>query len=709
MQLVFLDMAGHTLFTRDDAERAEWTQEEGSLDLELPYLDDKRISIGQRVFFKDPSTGSHQLFEVKQAKTIEPEHYQNVLGEHICISELTDDHIDEIKNTGDVSAQYILSTVLTGTLWNVGNVYTNPTSTASISRGSVWQAILTIKQNWNVYIEPRVSLAADGTITRYLDIIPPDGLWNGIRLSVDKNMLDPSVIYDDSEVVTALFGYGGTIVSKKKEDKDKKVDFSEVVWELTPTHPAKPYGQRYIEDTYATEHYGRNGRARFGFYQNTDIKDANLLLQKTWEALEAASKPAISIEGTVTDLHRLGYADQPICLHDIALVEVLPAGFKQQLQIIRVTTDLIDPSATTLTIGAYIPNIVYVNKETTTKQSGGGGNKNKGTQTERQEFETAIEANSDRIALRAWQNDLDDLTKTVKLQEAAITVEHNRITAEVTDRRNADAVLNSTITQTATQIRAEVSNVASGLRSTITQTASQIRAEVSNSVSGLYSSITQTASQIRSMVYDVDNGLRASITQTASQIRTEVSASMSGLASSITETASQIRTEVSNSVSGLQSSITETASQIRTEVSNSVSGLQSSITQNSDKISLVVTDDGQGGNKVDAASIVAGINNQTGSYVTIQANKINLSGYVTTSMLESAFTSAQQIATEQMTISQYFTCLGYNVSWQSKTIKNIQLSTERAFLYGSTSAASGTVTGKIIISSSESTLYYLGR
>ena len=40
MQFTFIDMAGKTLFIRDDAERAQWTQEEMSLDAEFRRLDD---------------------------------------------------------------------------------------------------------------------------------------------------------------------------------------------------------------------------------------------------------------------------------------------------------------------------------------------------------------------------------------------------------------------------------------------------------------------------------------------------------------------------------------------------------------------------------------------------------------------------------------------------------------------------------------------
>ena len=635
MQFVFLDMAGNTMFIRDDAERAEWTQEELSLSLEFPYIESKVISIGQRIFFIDPSTNTHQIYEVKQAKTLEPDHYQSVTAEHICISELTDEHIDK-KEIENKTAHHAVSTVLSSTLWSVGHTNMNPTSSVTISRGSVWQAILSIKENWNVLILPRVTLSADG-ITRKLDILPPDGEYNGVRLSIDKNMLDPSVIIDDSEVVTAMYGYGGTIIATKKDEENKEVTFADVVWQNENGHPAKPSGQTYIEYPAATQEYGRNGRPRFGFYQNTDIKDAETLLQKTWESLEAASKPDISIEGTVADLYRMGYADQPIKLYDVALVEVIPAGFKKQIQIIKMTTDLLDPSATTLTIGSYIPNIVYINNDTETKttgSSGGGGNKSK--QTERQEFETKIEANNNMIRLRAYQNDLDATDEQVKLQEARITIEHDRITAEVEDRRNADGVLSSRITQTAEEIRLEVQNEVSGLNSTISQTASQIRAEVSDSINGVNSSITQTASQIRA--------------------------------------------EVSDSINGVNSSITQTASQIRAEVSDSVNGLNSSITQNANRIALVVTQNSQGQDEVNTASVVAGINAQTGSFVAIQASKIDLTGYVTATDLEATNasitnlkagnTTATALKATLLQANTTFNFQGSNAKWYKLTLLN---------------------------------------
>jgi len=286
--------------------------------------------------------------------------------------------------------------------------------------------------------------------------------------------------------------------------------------------------------------------------------------------LKTASKPTISIDGTVADLYRMGYADQPIKLHDIALVEVLPAGYKAQIQIIKMTVDLLDPSATTLTIGAYIPNIIYIEKENnfaaTGSRGGGGGNKSK--QSERSIYETEFEKNNRLIRLHAYE--LKDLDSQVKVNEATIKVQSDRITAEVFDRRESDRVLSSSITQTATAINAEV-----------------VRAK------------------------------------------------------------------------------------------NAENTLSGRITVNADKVSLVVEEkDGQ--NVVRAASIVAGINAQTGSYVTIQANKINLSGYVTASQLnatnaeinnlKTGQTAATSLRSTSINASSIFVFRSTNVSWKEKTL-----------------------------------------
>ena len=395
MEMVFLNVAGTVLFVRNDMIEGHWVQQEMNVTASFPFDPARVILIGQRIAFRDPATDNIEVFEIINVINSEPAHIQQITGENICVAELSDDHIDKTEITGKTAAQ-ALTTALTGTLWSVGNNTASGTQDCDFSRGSVWDAVNKIQENWNVYITPRVTISSAGSITgRYLDIAPAQGTWRGLRLSVRKNMLDPAVTYDDSEVYTALYGYGGNVdkAQPSGDDKTETLTFKDEVWTATSEHPAKPSGQTYLEWPEKTALYGRNGRPRFGYYQNASIKDASVLLQKTWESLQKSCEPKISISGTCVDLYRLGYKDQPIRLHDMAVVEIEETGELFYRQVIGNDVDLIDPSGTKPEIGDYIPNIIYINRDTDKKASGGGGGGRHGDTNEEDDtlkFETEL-------------------------------------------------------------------------------------------------------------------------------------------------------------------------------------------------------------------------------------------------------------------------------------------------------------------------------
>lgn len=399
MDFVFLNAAGTVLFARNDAEQAGWTQEEYTVDATFPFVTGKVIERGQRMWFRDPATNNIEMFEIRNVTNIEPEHYQQIIAEHVAVSELSDEHINSQEITNKTPAQ-ALTTVLTGTLWAVGNAAVSNASSVDIARGSVWQAVCSIMQNWNCYIVPRVTVNSAGAVTgRYLDITSAEGTWRGLRFSIDKNMSDSSVVYDDSEVYTALYGYGASVDTPQSggDDTMTELTFADVVWSATSAHPAKPAGQTYLEDPAKTALYGRNGRPRFGYYQNSDIDNANTLLEKTWETLKQTSKPKISITGTASDLYRLGYKDQPIRLHDMAIVEVRQTGESFYLQVIKNYVDLLDATQDRPEIGDYIPNIIYINRDTANKAGGGGGGgRTSNSETNQYNTFAALEKNTDK-------------------------------------------------------------------------------------------------------------------------------------------------------------------------------------------------------------------------------------------------------------------------------------------------------------------------
>lgn len=440
MQTTFLNAAGTVLFTRDDMEQGNWTQEEYTVNATFPYITGKEIQRGQRISFRDPATNIMQIFEIRNVTNIEPDHYQQIIAEHIVVSELSDEHIDTTEITDKTSAQ-ALTTVLSGTLWSVGTDTLGTISTVEVSRGSVWQAIGSISTNWNAYITPRITVNSAGNITgRYLDISPAAGTWRGVRLSIDKNMADSSVVIDDSEVLTALYGYGGSVevAQASGDDKTEQLTFKDVVWQAESGHPAKPADQTYLEWPEKTALYGRNGRPRFGYYQNAEIKDATVLLEKTWEALQRTADPKVSITGTVADLYRLGYTDQPLQLHDTVIVEIRQTGQTFEKQIIKLDVDLIDPTATRPEIGDYIPNIIYYNNETAEKAGAGGGGGGRGqSKLEYDEVKTwtAFEKTDQMIGMVVGTKDGDNYIKA-----GEITIAINESSGETEAKINADKI-----------------------------------------------------------------------------------------------------------------------------------------------------------------------------------------------------------------------------------------------------------------------------
>lgn len=385
MEFIFLNAAGTTLFTRADAETAHWVQHEMVVRADFPYDPAKVIQRGQRIAFHDPATDNLEVFEIRQVRTQEPDHFQQITAEHIALAELQDEHINKTEIT-DKTASQALASILSGTTWAVGTNTASGTQSANIARGSVWQAVNVVKQNWNCYIIPRVVISAAGVITdKYLDIMPAGGTFRGVRLSVNKNFLDPAVTYNDEEVLTALYGYGAA-------SNGSDLTFAGEVWTATSSHPAKPSGQTYLEWPEKTALYGRNGRPRYGYYQNAAITSASVLLQKTWEALQRTAEPKISISGSCADLSRLGYVDAPLRLHDLAIIEIEDTGETFQKEIIQLDVDLLDPSGDQVEIGDYIPNIVYINRETARRASGGGGGGGRGqTANEAEQSETFAE------------------------------------------------------------------------------------------------------------------------------------------------------------------------------------------------------------------------------------------------------------------------------------------------------------------------------
>jgi hypothetical protein len=102
-------------------------------------------------------------------------------------------------------------------------------------------------------------------------------------------------------------------------------------------------------------------------------------------------------------------------LNDLAIVEIEETGEQFQKQIICCDIDLIDPTGSRVDVGDYIPNIIYINRETA-KQAGcggGGGGSHGMTKLEDMitKYETWFEKNDRLIGMFAGIKNGDEYLK----------------------------------------------------------------------------------------------------------------------------------------------------------------------------------------------------------------------------------------------------------------------------------------------------------
>lgn len=569
------------------------------------------------------------------------------------------DRIDQIAETAhDLSADWEDCTA-------------DDSSSGNINRGSVWQGVSVVQQNWNVYVMPRVTVGQNGITGRFLDVMNTSGFDRGLRLAVNKNVTDPCVTYDDTDMFTALYGYGGTYSTGKGTNKQtQEYTFKDVAWSKTDDHPAKPAGQLYLEDPEATALYGRNGKPRFGFYQNTDIKNPDILLEKTWETLKSVNHPKISISGTVADLKRLGYVDQPLRLHDMAIIELEPVGILLYKQIIQLTVDLLNPDKNLPTIGDYIPNIIYINRDTEKTATGGskGAGKSGGTKVD--------------LEFDKYRTDIYDTGREVGMY-ARIVDEQGNILQQAGMHIDPE---------TGVLIYAE---------DTENMVGSKFRVQ-SDRITAEVKARTQQGDEMSSR-----------ITQTANAISLEVSERKQGeaaLSSRINQTANEISLEVTRA----------------TEAEQSLSG---QISVQADKIGLVVTQK-DGHDVVDAASIVLGINSQTGSYIKLQAKTIDIDGIVTSLgakdlgcanlTVQNDVTTNGNISTEGYIFTESYIWAdsvrvgdqSTGATWKSKTVvTGVTRGNTHRFVYSTDGSLQNLSTewGTLVTAVDDTTIYYLGR
>ena len=369
MEFVFFDRNDVELYRRSDALDAHYIEEEYRHTATFPDDDTKPIEHGMRVGWTDEN-GTLQLFEIRQPQRSQPAGTVTYEAEHVAVAELSDCIVED-KRSYNVTASTALSGVLASTGWQLGTVDANPSGSANFYYVNAWAALQTIRDIWGVALLPRLTYAGAQITGRYIDVRARMGAYRGVRLSLDRNVEQAGITYDDRDLVTALYGRGkGEVGGETAAGVDtygRKITFESVTWSKAAGDPAdKPAKQKYVEDPGATAAFGRKGRARFDVVEFGSCEDPVELLRLTWAALQERNRPKVTIDMSVTDLARIGYTREGMSLGDDVDVIIDPWRLETQARVVRLDHDLLCPENTKPTIGDYRADITYKNVQTNT-------------------------------------------------------------------------------------------------------------------------------------------------------------------------------------------------------------------------------------------------------------------------------------------------------------------------------------------------------
>lgn len=384
------------------------------------------------------------------------------------------------------------------------------------------------------------------------------GANNGVTLRYGKNITDLKQESNISECYTHLFPYA------------KKIDVTTTEGGGTEQTETVLTLSEQVLPLISPADVGHSKALIYDFsnaFQEGDefTEDALRTKAQAFIAATELGAPTVNITLSFIDLAQTeDYKDiaplERVRLCDTVNVYFEPLGITANAKVIKIVYDCLKEKYKSIEIGSVKANFADTVKTLTT------------------EIKTAeAKAAADNAVL-----------------SSRLTVEAERISAEVTRAEAAEQVLSANITQTADKIAAEVTRATgaeTALSSRIEQTAEKIITEVNRAT-------------------DAEEELSSRITQTADEITAEVTraeAAEETLSGDIKINAENITAEV-------------------TRATGAENTLSSQIELLSDKISLVV-ETKVGSDVIKSASIIAAINDDESS-VTIAADKINLNGVI---------------------------------------------------------------------------------
>ena len=334
------------------AQRDRTTNGTDVLDISCKTQCDK----GDRIVFID-SAGNPREYIITDLEQTREDSLDFTYHCSNSITELALFFIEERRSRSE-NAQQMLTRVLEGTRWHVGNVTTGGANNLSFYHVSAYQAILDICELWGLEWETQLTISADGSHIngRSINLVPHVGSTSARRFDFGKNLVGLSRTVDSANVITRLYPYGNSVQETSTSGEatggySRKIDISSVNG-----------GKTYIEDTAATLVWGvpdASGQVQPAMgMQEYDADDPATLLAMAQADLPNLTQPKVSYTATVATLGIEGVDRYGIGVGDDVFVNdtAYPTPIRLKGRVLEIVDDLVDPLSddTQITLGNLV-------------------------------------------------------------------------------------------------------------------------------------------------------------------------------------------------------------------------------------------------------------------------------------------------------------------------------------------------------------------
>lgn len=334
------------------AQRDRTTNGTDVLDISCKTQCDK----GDRIVFID-SAGNPREYIITDLEQTREDSLDFTYHCSNSITELALFFIEERRSRSE-NAQQMLTRVLDGTRWHVGNVTTGGANNLSFYHVSAYQAILDICELWGLEWETQLTISADGSHinSRSINLVPHVGSTSARRFDFGKNLVGLSRAVDSTNVITRLYPYGNSVQETDASGEatggySRKIDISSVNG-----------GKTYIEDNAATLVWGvpdASGQVQPSMgMQEYDADDPATLLAMAQADLPNLTQPKVSYTATVATLGIEGVDRYGIGVGDDVYVNdtAYPTPIRLKGRVLEIVDDLVDPLSddTQITLGNLV-------------------------------------------------------------------------------------------------------------------------------------------------------------------------------------------------------------------------------------------------------------------------------------------------------------------------------------------------------------------